>query len=469
MWDVWGIRKWSVMMSDFDEHRAAPAEDLDTHEDRSAATEVRKPDIGGRDPELRDAALGAGEAGMAGDQVAEARQSLVERLMRRRQALAEDIVNDVRTVIVDYSGLGELTISEDVQAAALATVTDLLESLMDRGTDTHDLDAIRRSASRRVHQEVSLPALLQSYRIWGAKLWQAVLDEAGTEPVNREAALSLVSRILDYVDRVSVSVAQVYLEEAAGAYRARDVVRSDVLESLLVGRALSDRARVDIARLQLGADTKVAVVLVRLSDAAPERIRTESLKALQACRETLATVSSSLLGVRDSDVICLSRVTKSSDLDSLVEGAHQVASRSAVWRVCVGRAHDGIEGIPRSFREAQEAATIAASRRRRRTAVLFSEVMVDSILVRSEFGDALLDDFVRPLLEYDKRHSSDLVGTLRAYVASDFNLTRTAQKLIINPNTVAYRIKRIGQLTGQDPTSSSGILTLALALRLLDG
>ncbi len=409
--------------------------------------------------------------GIAGsdDPIAGARRILVGRLLQRREGLAADIVHDVQSAVVDYGGLGELTISGDVQAAAIATLTDLLETLLDDKRSNHDLEAVRRSAARRVHQEVSLPALLQSYRIWGAKLWQAVLDEAGADLVNREAALSLVSQIFDYVDHVSVAVAQVYLEEAAGAYRARDVLRSDVLESLLAGRALSDRAGIDIARLQLGADSKVAVILIRLNEVPPERVRAESLRVLQTCREVMMPVSSSLLGVRDSDVICLSRVTGSADVDRLAEAAHDVASRSADWRVCVGRPHEDVEGISRSFHEAQEAATVAASRRRRSRAVLFSEVMLDRILVHSAFGDALLDECMRPLLDYDKKHSSDLVDTLRAYVANDFNLTRTAHQLTVNPNTVSYRVKRIGQLTGQDPASSSGIVTLALALRLFDG
>ena len=38
---------------------------------------------------------------------------------------------------------------------------------------------------------------------------------------------------------------------------------------------------------------------------------------------------------------------------------------------------------------------------------------------------------------------------------------------MVNPKTVAYRIKRVGQLTDQDPTTSTGIVTLAVALRLL--
>ncbi|MEH0554010.1 PucR family transcriptional regulator [Streptomyces sp. B21-101] len=395
---------------------------------------------------------------------------LVERLLRRREDLATLIVADVQREVVDYGRLGPLTLSADVLTTSLLTITDMLESLLDDDpAGSRNAEVIRRSASRRVHQDVSLPSLLHSYRIWGARLWQAVLDEAGDDPAMREAALGLVSRIFAYVDMVSITLAQVYLEESAGVYSARDVLRSDVLESLLLGRALSDRARVEIARLNLASDSKVAVVLVRLSDVAPEQVRPESLKVLQACRQNLAVEASVLLGIRDSDVICLVRLANAGELDRLITAAHEVAGQSVAWRVCVGRPHDGLEGIPRSFHEAQEAATVAASRRPRSRAVLFSEIILDRILVHSEYAQDLLEETMRPLLAYDAEHSADLIPTLRGYVSNDLNMTRTAKDLLVNPNTVAYRIKRIGQLTALDPTTATGIMTLALALRLMDG
>lgn len=398
-----------------------------------------------------------------------ARQDLVQALLARRKDLAESIVKSLRDEIVDYGSLPALTLSDDVSPTAVATVTDLLETIISDDDGTRELEVIRRSAARRVHQEVSLPSLLQSYRVWGSRVWQALVDEAGTDPVRREAALSLVSSVFDYVDRISVTVAQVYLEEAAGAYRARDVLRADILESLLLGRAISDRARLDVARLNLTHEAAIAVVIVRLSDIAPERLRTEFLRVVQSCRETIASNARVLLGVRESDVICLIRVGRPSDLERLVTAAHELASRSATWRVCVGRPHAGFEGIPRSFREAQEAAVVAAAGRRRRRAVLFSEVMLDRILVHSEYAEDLLEEYMRPLIRYDQQHSTELVDTLRSYVQNDFNLTRTAKNLTISPNTVAYRIKRIGQLSGQDVATSTGIVTLVLALRVLDG
>lgn len=394
---------------------------------------------------------------------------LVERLLRRRRNLADLIVADVKSDVLDYGSLGALTVSGDVMETALLTVTDLLESLLDEDPEgSRHLENIQRSASRRVHQDVSLTSLLQSYRIWGARIWQAVLDEAGDDPVMREAALGLVSRIFSYVDRVSITLAQVYAEESAGAYRARDVLRSDLLESLLLGQVLSDRARVEIARLNPTSDSKLAVAVIKPGETPPEQARSETIKILQACRQNMTPQAKVLLGVRDGDVICLVRIGNAAELQRLHATAHKIAEENPQWRVSVGRPHDGVAGIQRSFREAQEAAAVAASLRPRGGAILFSEVILDRILVRSDYAEDLLEEALGPLLAYDAEHEADLVNTLRSYVANDMNMTRTAKDLMVNPNTVAYRIKRVGQLTGQDPTTSAGIVTLAVALRLME-
>ena len=112
---------------------------------------------------------------------------------------------------------------------------------------------------------------------------------------------------------------------------------------------------------------------------------------------------------------------------------------------------------------------MSTSLRRRRRAVRFSEVMLDRILVHSAYGNDLLEEFMRPLLAYDEKTSAHLVATLRAYISNNMSLTKTAQELILSPNTVSYRVKRIGQLTGQDFTTNAGVVTLSLALRLLGG
>jgi DNA-binding PucR family transcriptional regulator len=60
------------------------------------------------------------------------------------------------------------------------------------------------------------------------------------------------------------------------------------------------------------------------------------------------------------------------------------------------------------------------------------------------------------------------VATLRAYVKCGFSPTRSAQQLIVHPNTVLYRLRRIRELTGRDPQEPDDLVLLALALKHLD-
>ena len=58
----------------------------------------------------------------------------------------------------------------------------------------------------------------------------------------------------------------------------------------------------------------------------------------------------------------------------------------------------------------------------------------------------------------------DLLETLRRHMATGLSRRRTARQLQVHTNTVDYRLKRIGQLTGLDPAQPSGLWYLRAAL-----
>ncbi|MDG9701069.1 GAF domain-containing protein [Streptomyces sp. DH37] len=81
-----------------------------------------------------------------------------------------------------------------------------------------------------------------------------------------------------------------------------------------------------------------------------------------------------------------------------------------------------------------------------------------------------VDGFVRrtlgPLLDYDGRRGTDLVGTLEAYFASGASPARTKDVLHVHVNTVAQRLERVGRLLGSDWQDPERALEVQLALRL---
>jgi sugar diacid utilization regulator len=59
-----------------------------------------------------------------------------------------------------------------------------------------------------------------------------------------------------------------------------------------------------------------------------------------------------------------------------------------------------------------------------------------------------MDGVLRPLYDYDGRRDTTLVETLRAFLGCGFSAAATAEALIVHPNTISYRLRRIEELLG---------------------
>ena len=69
------------------------------------------------------------------------------------------------------------------------------------------------------------------------------------------------------------------------------------------------------------------------------------------------------------------------------------------------------------------------------------------------------------LVRYDEQYATDLVTTLEAYLAHNCNMNATAQAIYAHRHTVSYRLDRIRELSGLDPTASEDRERLGLGLK----
>jgi DNA-binding PucR family transcriptional regulator len=128
--------------------------------------------------------------------------------------------------------------------------------------------------------------------------------------------------------------------------------------------------------------------------------------------------------------------------------------------------HRGRFAIATAYAEAREAVAIATGTGIRGRAVVLDDVLVDYMLRASPHAQRILEQTLRPLVEYDQAHRAELVKTLRAYLSARTNLTKSARLLTVHPNTVVYRLRRIRELTGRDPHAMEDLQILFLALKL---
>ncbi|WP_157183267.1 PucR family transcriptional regulator [Sciscionella marina] len=402
---------------------------------------------------------------VGGKEASERRSMVLDKLHARRHELAERLVAEYRAVIDEYRELPEPVLDRDVTEAAVQNIEHAVRTLAaghSAPDDTREL--LRRSAARRVHQHVSLPSLLRSFRLWGVGLWRSMDEFCGTDELGRAVSIELADAMMVHVDHVSTAVTQAYVRESATIAADSLALRTDVLETLLTGEAVSEHARRQNAVLRMTLRERLLVVVVQLPSGADPLIGAQA--ALRAVRNRIAPVSKTfLVGARESEVVCICGLEAEEDGKRIEAECDRLLEADRDWAIGVGCPADGHAGVRRSYSEARAAADLGCPGGR---AMRFADVLLDQILRSVGNADALLGETVRPLLEYDRRKRSDLLPTLRAYVSSGFSLTKAAAELSVNPNTVVYRLRRIHALTRRDPMATDDLLLLSLGIRLFD-
>ncbi|WP_433411472.1 PucR family transcriptional regulator [Microtetraspora malaysiensis] len=163
----------------------------------------------------------------------------------------------------------------------------------------------------------------------------------------------------------------------------------------------------------------------------------------------------------DSAAPLLRRITA----DTLARVADRLGGR---WRAGIGRTVPSVASAPTSARQAEEAlralcgpfADAEVGHHEELSAALFLMDVDTSMRARpSLYGEPL-----RPVAEHDGRHGTDYVRSLRVWLAAHYDVPKAAELLSLHPNTLRYRLRRIGELICLDDPDIR--LVLALQLRL---
>ncbi|AII09676.1 CdaR family transcriptional regulator [Rhodococcus wratislaviensis] len=142
----------------------------------------------------------------------------------------------------------------------------------------------------------------------------------------------------------------------------------------------------------------------------------------------------------------------------------------AVGVIGVGSECPSPSGLPDSYTHAIRALEIRKQSLSPRGVALFDELGVYRILdSHSSTGDveAFVQEWLGPLLDYDREHRSTMTATLAQYLECGGKYDETAQALRIHRSTLRYRMSRIHELTGRDLRSVDTRLNLHLASRAL--
>lgn len=401
--------------------------------------------------------------------------AIAERLEQQREPLARQIVERFHADAGDGERPPEDPLAAEQYDFTLVNIDGFIEVL--RGGEPLTAAwaaAIREAAARRVHQRVSLGFISHSARAWGEVLWEAVLESARLDrPSERNAALEIASRLMRQVDVLSNVATDAYLDEITD----RGLLRRDLLDALISGQGETAAAQERARALHLTLAESYIVVLLRdgemhgdVGEDEPLSSRVALDRIVEASRSRVrprAASGSLLTGMRNGDLVLLYPVSDAAELKAVRQYCVELGQMvTGELNIGISAFHRGLRAISTAYAEARDAAVLANRLDIRGRALGLDEVLIDHMLNGSAHAQRILAATLRPVCDYDREHGSALLATLRAYVETRFNLTRSAEILTVHPNTVVYRLHRIYDLSGRDPHDIDDLMVLVLALKL---
>ncbi|GGT59652.1 hypothetical protein GCM10010271_73650 [Streptomyces kurssanovii] len=337
-------------------------------------------------------------------------------------------------------------------------------SLNKRRLAEADLEPFRKLAVAAADDGTPLRALVGACLGSACRHWS---DLPGTkQALGREALEQVVSAVLRAVGDTTVALTEAYETAHRAAIRGEEATRREFVDDLLEGRTHLGRLAERAERFGFSLLGPHVTAVVRTAHAfgagdAATRYVQEALSARFTAREVLITTKEGLL-------VCVSGATTEVPASLANAVGHAVGEE---YRIAVSRPRPGPSGIVRSYQEARSTLDLAATLGLRTQVVDAADVLVFQVLGRDR---AAITDLVATVLgglEGARGGPQPLLETLTAYFTSGCLNTTTARLLGLSVRAVSYRLGRIRQLTGHDPTDPEQryvLQTAALGARLLD-
>jgi len=389
---------------------------------------------------------------------------LYERVERRLPKLAQQMLSTFVAEIPLYTLLPREQIEGEIAEITLANLRVFFSSLRSGEPITEeDLSTSRLSAARRAQERVPLDAVLSAYHIGGRVCWEALVAEAG--PDEQEALIVAAGRVMRYIQQVTGTVAAAYLEERQSIYgEERDALRA-LASALLNG----EPADVLAARVGLAVAPAYVVLNVAIGDHEDE-VGGGAGSAI-AARRKLRRVQGQLdrwagqpvLGLLEpaGGPVLLATTPEEIEkilgsVDSLIAELTEAAGAPVSCGTAVATT---VSDLATAARQAADILRLAVGLGRAPGAYLLRDVLLEYQLSRPSDALPALGSLLDPL-----NRNPDLTLTLETYLGFDLDRRKAAAALHVHPNTLDYRLRRIVELTGIDPSTAHGLQLIGAAL-----
>ncbi|RDI55862.1 PucR family transcriptional regulator [Nocardia mexicana] len=275
-----------------------------------------------------------------------------------------------------------------------------------------------------------------------------------------EALMGGAERVVGMLDTMTTAVSMAYVRELRAVVSEHHTAVHTLTSALLGGHPTSTMARecgIEIAdtyrvlALAIPPHPEESNPILDAKVVARRKLRRVQAELATRCGDTAL----SLLSIDGGTLLIPADTTDDGPLADLVSALSHAARVPITATVVTA----GTDTIPTAADQAHQLLDMVARLHSEPALYRFDDLALEYQLTRPGPGREYLGSLLDPL-----DHHPELLDTLQTHIAHNLNRQRTARLLHVHTNTVDYRLKRIGQLTGFDPTQASGLWYLRSAL-----
>jgi hypothetical protein len=391
---------------------------------------------------------------------------LVEGFRERIEGILDESLRGMQEEIPSYR-TADPAMVESVREHVRLHFEALMSSLSeDRPITREDLLFVRPAATYRARSGVPLADFMHAFRIGQREIWRGLVAGV-TDEETRDAALSVVEEVIQYVNLASTHAGEVYAEVEGLLQAQGERVRRDLLGELLEGRLPEPGPRLDAAReagLERDAQCFVVTAVSHAEPTDEHALRSAASTIARACGGAVPP----LTVVREDEIVVVAPMD-GRDAEAVGEAIRasqaKLAESGIPLAIGVSTMQAGLKLVPAAYREAR-AARERLDGEDGVLALLTLSAFDYLTMIGDETASRLISEPVRRFVEQDLAEGGELSRTLLAYVAANLNAKAASEQLHVHVNTAHYRLGKIAERTGRDLRSVSDVLDLVIAINL---